>query len=267
MIDFPNGKINLGLHVTQKRKDGFHNLESVFYPVNIIDVLEIITTPGSGQISFETEGLKIEGKNEENLIFKAIRLFGQKKFDYKVFLKKNIPMGGGLGGGSSDATFTLKILKNLNALKPNINLFEAAMELGSDCGFFTENKPCLVSGRGENIEPVNLNLDGYFIKLVFPKINVSTKIAFGNITPNNRPIDFARIMKEPLNNWQKFLVNDFETGVVNEFPALKNIKNDLLIHGAQYAAMSGSGSTFYGIYNSDKVFEKATEFEELNISL
>lgn len=267
MIDFPNGKINLGLHVTSKRQDGFHNLESIFYPVKVNDALEIIVKPGSGKVNFQTEGLPIGGDVENNLIVKAVKNFGVKTFDYEIFLLKKIPMGGGLGGGSSNGTFTLKLLQKLNALQTNVNLFEASMSLGSDCGFFVSNKPSLVKGRGEIVSEIPLDLKGYYLKLVFPKVHVSTKVAFGKIKPVNRSIDFKKVVSQPPIQWSELLINDFEKGVVNEFPQLKNIQRNLINHGADYAAMSGSGSSFYGIYNSEKVFEQATEFEEFNMPL
>ena len=141
------------------------------------------------------------------------------------------------------------------------------MGLGSDCGFFVSNKPSLVKGRGEFVSEIPLVLKGYYLKLVFPKVHVSTKLAFGKIKPVNRPIDYKKVVSQPPLLWSEFLINDFEEGVTNEFPQLKNIKTDLIYHGADYAAMSGSWSSFYGIYNSEKVSEQATEFEEFNIPL
>lgn len=267
MVDFPNGKINLGLFVTDKRNDGYHNLQSIFYPVNISDALEIVIHPGNGKVHLKSFGLPIKGNLEDNLIYKAILKFGKKEFDYRVNILKNIPMGGGLGGGSSNATYTLKILQQLNALRPNINLFDAAMQLGSDCGFFVENKPALVQGRGEVVTPIPLNLNGYFLKLVFPNIHISTQQTFSKIVPKMQKLDAQGLIKLPVNEWKSLLANDFEKSVFAVHKNLASVKDQLYQSGALFALMSGTGSTFYGIYNKNCAKVKATDFEEINLPL
>lgn len=267
MVVFPNAKINLGLFVNSKRSDGFHNLESVFYPITLKDALEISLSEGNGNIDFETYGLQIPGARRDNLIVKAIENFGSKDFDYKVNLVKKIPMGGGMGGGSSNAAFTLKLLHSLGALKQGVDLFDAAMSLGSDCGFFIHNEPSLVKGRGEVIVPINLNLKGLGLKLVLPGLHISTKLAFSKITPKNRNIDENLFSLENIHDWKKYLENDFEKSVFSEFPSLVSIKKEIYDSGAIYASMSGSGSTFFGIYPNASIKNAVTNFKEIDLEL
>lgn len=266
MVVFPNAKINLGLFVTSKRNDGFHNLESVFYPIPLNDSLEINIKKGSGEIKFQSFGKPIPGEIKDNLVVKAIEQFGKKDFNYSVNLLKNIPMGGGLGGGSSNAAFTLKLLKSLNAVDED-DLFDAGMTLGSDCGFFIENKPAFVQGRGEVLKPIDLNLDGYGLKLVLPGLHISTKLAFSKVVPKVNSWNLESLAIKDIYNWKDFLKNDFEVSVFNEFPSLKSIKQELYDSGATYAAMSGTGSTFYGIYSNNKIPKEVTNFKEIDLVL
>ena len=267
MVVFPNAKINLGLFITSKRSDGFHNLESVFYPIPLNDALEIAMNEGNGKIDFESYGLQIPGARRDNLIVKTIENFGTKEFDYEVNLIKKIPMGGGMGGGSSNAAFTLKLINQLGALQKKVDLFDGAMSLGSDCGFFIKNVPSLVKGRGEEIEPISLNLKGFGLKLVLPALHISTKLAFSKITPKQRSISKDLFSVENIYDWKEHLENDFEKSVFAEFPALKAIKAKLYESGAIYASMSGSGSTFFGIYPNSDIKKGVTNFKEIDLAL
>ena len=254
MICFPSCKINLGLRITQKRADGFHALETVFFPISIKDALEIIIEPetSAAPITFTSSGLAINGDPSDNLCFKAYEIL---KKDYptipniKMHLHKTIPMGAGLGGGSSDGAFTLVALNQLFNLQiPEQALLDYALQLGSDCPFFIINTPAFATGRGEILKPINLNLDGYSIVIVNPGIAISTKLAFSLITPKVPDTNMEAIICEPVTSWKEKLINDFEQPIFNSFPELANIKETLYQKGAVYASMTGTGSTVYGIF-------------------
>jgi len=254
MICFPTCKINLGLRITQKRADGFHALETVFFPISIKDALEIIIEPetSAAPITFTSSGLAINGDPSDNLCFKAYEIL---KKDYptipniKMHLHKTIPMGAGLGGGSSDGAFTLVALNQLFNLEiPEQALLDYALQLGSDCPFFIINTPAFAIGRGEILKPINLNLDGYSIVIVNPGIAISTKLAFSLITPKVPDTNMEAIICEPVTSWKEKLINDFEQPIFNSFPELANIKETLYQKGAVYASMTGTGSTVYGIF-------------------
>ncbi len=254
MICFPSCKINLGLRITQKRADGFHALETVFFPISIKDALEIIIEPetSAAPITFTSSGLAINGDPSDNLCFKAYEIL---KKDYptipniKMHLHKTIPMGAGLGGGSSDGAFTLVALNQLFNLQiPEQALLDYALQLGSDCPFFIINTPAFATGRGEILKPINVNLDGYSIVIVNPGIAISTKLAFSLITPKVPDTNMEAIICEPVTSWKEKLINDFEQPIFNSFPELANIKETLYQKGAVYASMTGTGSTVYGIF-------------------
>jgi 4-diphosphocytidyl-2-C-methyl-D-erythritol kinase len=254
MICFPSCKINLGLRITQKRADGFHALETVFYPITLRDALEIIIEPetSAAPITFTSSGLAINGDPSDNLCYKAYFLL---KKDYpsipniKMHLHKKIPMGAGLGGGSSDGAFTLVALNQLFNLQiPEQALLDYALQLGSDCPFFIINTPAFATGRGEILKPINLNLDGYSIVIVNPGIAISTKLAFSLITPKVPDTNMEAIICEPVSSWKEKLLNDFEQPIFNSFPELANIKETLYQKGAVYASMTGTGSTVFGIF-------------------
>lgn len=254
MLTFPNCKINLGLNILQKREDGFHDIETVFYPVPITDVLEIISSREKNTQFYNT-GISI-GDNENNLCLKAFNLV-KKDFpqlpEVQMHLHKIIPMGAGLGGGSSDAAFALLLLDkkyNLNISKQQF--FDYSLQLGSDCRFFLLNKPCLACGRGEVLEPVALSLSGYKMLIVNPGIHISTKEIFGEIIPAFPSKKIKEIIQQPLSTWKNELVNDFEKIVFPKNSQLKKIKEDMYLHGAEYAAMTGTGSTIFGIFNKDE---------------
>ena len=255
MVVFPNCKINLGLHILNKREDGYHNIETVFYPVPLKDALEIIPSGNTDAIQFTSSGLVISGDAATNLCSKAYHLL---KKDYpilpnvKMHLHKVIPMGAGLGGGSADAAFTLQLLDKLFKLNLSTpQLLEYSLQLGSDCPFFILNEPCVATGRGEIMEKIKLDLSAYQLMLVNPGIHVNTAEAFGLLASqkiDDSSVSLKNIITKPVNTWQHFLTNHFETVLVNKYPLIKEIKETLYNMGASYAAMSGSGSTVYGLF-------------------
>ena len=251
MISFPNAKINLGLHIIEKRKDGFHNLESCFYPVPWHDILEIMPDE---KLSFSSTGLEIPGKPEENLCLKAYQLLAR---DFNIgpvaiHLHKILPIGAGLGGGSSDAAFALKSLNQVFELSlDDDRLCQYARQLGSDCAFFIKNVATLAKEKGDQFENINVNLTGKHLVLIFPNIHVSTSDAYGGITPATPAKMIAEIIEnEPLKNWKASLANDFEYTVFAKYPVLEQIKSQLYETGAVYASMSGSGSALFGLFEA-----------------
>ena len=256
MIQFSTCKINLGLSILEKRSDGFHNLQSVFYPIRTRDVLEIIESSDANEdIDFSQSGLQIEGSNSSNLCVKAYHLL-KKDFPelpaIKMHLHKAIPMGAGLGGGSADGAFTLKLLnEKFNLQLSTASLIKYALELGSDCPFFIINKPCYATGRGENLNPVTLDLSSYKIFIINPGIHVNTGWAFGQLSPNVPYINLTEAINNPIEDWKHNIINDFEAPVVKTYPLIAEIKSQLYEQGALYASMSGSGSTVYGIFKKE----------------
>lgn len=251
MVSFPNCKINLGLHILGKRPDGYHNLETVFYPVPLTDALEIITAPDQ-KFQFKQTGLTLDLPAPDNICVKAFELF-RKVFpgcpQVHMHLHKVIPFGAGLGGGSADAAFTLLLLnKKYQAnLEENI-LLDLALQLGSDCPFFIRNQPALATGRGEKMSSIDLDLSAYKIMLVNPGIHVNTGWAFSMIQPGAGSTPVSNIINLPIKEWKDQLVNDFEKPVFEAHPELSAIKEILYASGAAYASMSGSGSTLFGIF-------------------
>jgi 4-diphosphocytidyl-2-C-methyl-D-erythritol kinase len=254
VVSFPNCKINLGLHILGKREDGFHNLETVFYPVPFRDALELIPSTNT-DIEFTATGLAVDGNTTDNLCVKAYHLL-KKDFPeipaVKIHLHKAIPLGAGLGGGSADAAFMLKLLNEKFHLNLSTDqLINYALQLGSDCPFFIINKPCFATGRGEVLEEITVDLSGYKIVLINPGIHINTGWAFSNITPALTQKSIKEIIQQPISSWKEALKNDFETAVFTAHPAIKAIKETLYAQGAIYAAMSGSGSTVFGIFNTN----------------
>ncbi|NOX47919.1 MAG: 4-(cytidine 5'-diphospho)-2-C-methyl-D-erythritol kinase, partial [Chlorobi bacterium] len=250
MLSFPNAKINLGLSITGKRLDGFHNIETIMVPIGLCDVLEIIEAKAF-HFSFATSGLEIKGDENQNLVVKAWNLL-QVRFDLppvKIHLHKAIPMGAGLGGGSSDAAFLIKNINTLFGLKLSVEQMEAfALELGSDCPFFIRDKPVLATGRGELFEDIELDLGLYHIIIVKPEIHMETSAAYGQVTPVQKSISLKEIMKIPISRWKGLLINDFEKPVFEKHPAIRSIKDPLYEMGAVYVSMSGSGSAVFGLF-------------------
>ncbi|MBI3135229.1 MAG: 4-(cytidine 5'-diphospho)-2-C-methyl-D-erythritol kinase [Bacteroidetes bacterium] len=261
MVVFPNIKINLGLNVLSKRPDGYHNLQSIFYPVQWCDILEIVK---SDEFLFKVSGLEIPGKPEENLVIKAYKLL-QKEFDLPpvaIYLHKVIPTGAGLGAGSSDATFTLSLLNKLFDLKlTDEALLNYAAMLGSDCPFFVYNSPCLVTGRGENVQKITLNLSGYWIKLVHTGLEISTREAFQGIQPNNNASDLISAINKDPKLYKNCFKNDFELYLMANYPVLNQLKTELQKEGAFYVSMSGSGSAFYGLFEKKPTNTGIGKFE------
>ena len=249
MIAFPNAKINLGLHITEKRPDGFHNLETVFIPVGWSDVLEFVV---ADELELITTGIQISGSMESNLVIKAYRLL-QKDFELpalKIHLHKTIPSGAGLGGGSSDAAFMLRLLNKTFDLKLSEDkLLELAAVLGSDCPFFIVNKPVYATGRGELMNIIDLTLNGRFILLVKPPIEVSTAKAFQFVVPKKSGVSLPELLKLPIAEWKDKVTNQFEQSVFQQYPEVGDIKQKLYKLGAEYASMSGSGSCVFGLFS------------------
>jgi 4-diphosphocytidyl-2-C-methyl-D-erythritol kinase len=265
MILFPNAKINLGLRILHKRHDGYHELQTIFYPIKgISDVLEIVRNQEHDTIEdiiFSASGLTISGSLEQNLCIKAYYLL-KKDFPklpkIKMHLHKVIPMGAGLGGGSSDGAATLMLLNNKFDLGINRDqLVKYALQLGSDCPFFILNEPCFAKGRGECLMPVNISLEEYKIIIVHPGIHVSTAEAFRTL---NRSTDYMYegddlkdIINKPITQWKNHLINDFQYPVIQAFPEIARIIENLYDHGALYASLSGSGSAVYGIFDKTSI--------------
>lgn len=253
MITFPNIKINLGLSITEKRPDGYHNLETVFYPVALEDALEIRTSSEADKkITLCQYGMGIAGSPEDNLVAKAYSLL-DKEFHLppvEIHLYKHIPSGAGLGGGSSDAAFMLKLLNEHFHLELSEDKLEKyAAILGADCAFFIRNKPTYAEGIGNIFTPIELSLSGYQIMIVKPDVFVSTREAFSNIRPHHPEYPVKEIIRRPVAEWKDTLINDFEASVFPQHPVIGEIKEELYRHGAVYASMSGSGSSVFGLFS------------------
>ena len=250
MITFPNAKINLGINIVNKRVDGYHNIETLFYPIDLCDILEIEI---SDHTALTIVGREIEGDVEANLVMRALRHM-QRSYavpEMRITLDKQIPMGAGLGGGSADAAFTLKMVNDICHLQlTDEQLAEAAVTLGADCPFFIYNRPMLASGIGDTLTPSRVNLDGYHLALIKPDIHVATADAYRGCTPAPWATPLSDIVKTPISEWRHTLVNDFERQVFANHPTLLSIKNMLYDMGATYASMSGSGSSIYGLFTS-----------------
>lgn len=253
MLSFPNAKINFGLYVTRKRDDGYHDLETFFYPVPFCDALEILPPAGDAGMSMQLTGLSVAGEPEKNLVWKAYQLllrdYPNRVKSLAVHLHKVIPMGAGMGGGSADAAFMLDMMNthfDLGIAPERLAAY--ALELGSDCPFFLWNRPAFASGRGEQLVPVDLDLSAYSIQIVCPSIHVGTADAFRNIVPATAGFDLRELATLTPEAWRDRIVNDFEVPVFKLHPVLQTIKDQLYAGGAIYASMSGSGSSLYGLF-------------------
>ena len=267
MICFPNAKINLGLNITEKRSDGFHNIETVFYPVDWCDALEAIENKnyltGDEKLSLTITGISIEGNASDNIIHKAYNLIDAKYKlpPVKACLHKVIPMGAGLGGGSADGAFFIKMLNDKFSLNLTIEeQINYAKQLGSDCAFFIKNKAVFASEKGDVFMPVTIDLSRHYIILIYPAIHSNTALAYKGITPAKPERGIKDIISQPITAWKSTLTNDFERNLFAQYPELEGIKNKLYNSGALYASMSGSGSAMYGI------FEKDIDVKELGFS-
>lgn len=283
MIEFVNAKINIGLQIVRRREDGYHDLQTVFYPVGrfaglpdnpepFCDILEIISAKEPG-VRFHFKGRMIDCPEEKNLVCKAASLFfessasdggrfgasasasAQGERGLEIILEKHLPDGAGMGGGSADASFTLRMLNELTSQGySDEELAEMALRLGADCPFFIYNRPMYGCGVGEKLTDVKLDLAGYWLVVVKPAVYVSTRDAFAGVTPRPGNIDLRTIAEIPIADWQDVVVNDFEASIFPKFPELARIKERLIRNGAVYASMTGSGSSIYGIYDD---YEKA----------
>lgn len=248
MVVFPNAKLNLGLNVTERRADGFHNLESLFYPVPVYDALEAV--PGEAW-QFHYYGEEIQPGKGRDTVQEAIALLESHTSlkPAKLCLFKNIPQAAGLGGGSADGTFTLSLLNKLQNLElANTTLSGLSQSIGSDCPFFLSNQPTLVTGKGDQLMPVTLDLSGYYVGIVAAPYPISTAKAYQYITPRKPAVAVTKAIQYPIEEWHAYLVNDFEAYAFEMHPALRAVKAKLYQAGALYASMTGSGSAFYGIF-------------------
>lgn len=263
MIRFPNCKINLGLSVTHKREDGYHEIDTVFYPLALHDALEFIE---HDTMHFDLSGLDIPGASEDNIVLKAYHLL---KNDYPslpsihIHLHKTIPTGGGLGGGSSNAAFMLQMLNDEFSLGlSNIQLGVYALQLGSDCPFFISNQPCHAGGRGELLTPISLDLSAYRFILVFPGIHIHTAKAFDGIKPGMPLRSTELIIQQSVSSWKEELQNDFEEVIFHQHPELEQIKQAFYKAGAVYSSMSGSGSTMFCMVEKNQLEEVLSNMAE-----
>lgn len=263
MIVYPNAKINIGLNVVERRPDGYHNLETVFYPINLQDAIEIKNIEGAVPecgYQLKVSGTILDGTPEDNLVVKAYKLL-KKEFGLppvSIFVYKHIPTGAGLGGGSSDAAFTIKMLNERFRLGLDVKQMEAySAELGADCAFFIENKPVFATGIGNVFHDLSLSLSGKSLVLVKPDIFVSTRDAYAAVAPHRPEASLPELLSKPLETWKDTVVNDFEASVFPKYPEIAAIKDKLYDMGAVYASMSGSGSSVYGIF--DEPVEYADE--------
>lgn len=252
MITFPHAKINIGLQVTERRPDGYHNLDTVFYPIPIQDALEIIVAEGADyDCRLHISGIEIAGDPDTNLVVRAYRLLAA---DYTlpsvdIYLHKHIPTGAGLGGGSADASFMLRLLNEMFALGISTDKLEAyAAQLGADCPFFITGHPVYATGIGNEFHPIDLDLSGWHLVVVKPDVFVSTKEAYSMVRPAKPEVTLDQKIGLPLDEWKESISNDFEEGIFALHPELNDIKAKLYALGARYAAMSGSGSALFGLF-------------------
>lgn len=270
MIQFPNCKINLGLSIIAKRDDGYHELETVFYPVGLKDVVEVIRASDlNTPVQFTSTGIEVPGEIQNNLCVKAYNIL---KAAYpslppvKIHLHKHIPMGAGLGGGSSDATAVLKLLNQVfNLSLSQAQLINYAAQLGSDCPFFVFDTPCYATGRGEILKPIQVDLSNYSIALIHPGVHIATSWAFQQLAPHNKEKSIATIIAQDIETWKQELVNDFEAPIFIANPLLATIKSSLYNEGAIYASMSGSGSSLFGIFPKGHVFSNQQLFDKFRV--
>lgn len=254
MVVFPNAKINLGLNIISRRPDNYHNIETIFYPISLRDALEVLPTEGT-DIQLHNSGFRIDGNTQNNLVIKAYHLL-KNKYNLppvEIFLHKAIPFGAGLGGGSADASFMLLLLRDLFKLEiTETDLLHYAALLGADCPFFIHNRAMLARGIGNEFQEINVSLTGYRIVLVKPDIIVPTAEAYSAVKPQKPTLPLEDIIQMPISCWREYMHNDFEDSVFIKYPEIKDIKEKLYRNGAIYAAMSGSGSSVFGIYNSNE---------------
>ena len=259
MILYPNAKINIGLNILSKREDGFHELETLMYPIGLTDILTINRSENKYQsINFTTTGITIDGKPEDNLIVKAYNLIAQ---NYKlpvldIHLHKSIPFGAGLGGGSADCAFAIKSINEYCKLNISTAKMEnIASKLGSDCPFFINNKPAIAKGRGEILSSFKININQFHFVIIIPPIPISTKQAYSLVTPCNTNKNLESLLQKDTTGWKNYIKNDFEESVFPQYPEIEKIKNTLYSMGAVYSSLSGSGSAVFGIFKNRPVLK------------
>ena len=264
MVLFPPAKINLGLHVLGKRTDGYHALESIFLPLAWTDILEVVVDPhvAAGDMKTTFTGLPIPGASDDNLVVRAHRILAERHDlpGLHLHLRKNLPMGGGMGGGSSDGTYALLAINDVCELGlSRETLLAHAAELGSDCPFFVDSAPAMVTGRGEHVAPLGfeLPLDGVWVVVANPGIHISTTVAFGGLTPTDRTTPWDQLATTTLAQWHTFIRNDFESGAVERHPAIGDLMQALRDAGASYVQMTGSGSTVFGLFHDETLARSA----------
>ena len=249
MISYPCAKINLGLYVTERRPDGYHNLETIFYPIPLCDELEINT---SEEDILTIEGLSVEGRWQDNLVWRVVTLLRDRGFNVPpiaIRLRKVTPMGAGLGGGSSDAAFTMTMLNEMFYLGLSEDEMERLLSgLGADCPFFVRRRPVFATGIGDIFQNVDVDLSGLHLLLVKPDDFVSTREAYSLVRPRRPEFSLVESILRPIQEWQQYILNDFEQSVFPQHPTIANIKQRLIDNGALYAAMSGSGSAVFGLF-------------------
>lgn len=247
-------KINIGLQIIRKRPDGFHELRSLMYPTGLSDIIEIREAgKGSKALVFSQTGIHVEEDSGQNLCEKAYKIFsGERELPpLEIHLHKQIPIGAGLGGGSSNATWILRGLNQLTSMPlPHERLHALAAILGSDCPFFLHDQAMMMEGRGETLTPLKVKLDGYWLVLLFPEIHISTPEAYAGVQAFLPEAHLDQLVSAPLNKWKSLVVNDFEKGIFEKYPELASIKKGLYKSGALYASLSGSGSSLYGIFKA-----------------
>ncbi len=255
MIVFPNAKINLGLNILRKREDNYHDLQSIFLPIDLSDALEVVEDKSISGYEFYSSGLKIDAEAENNLVVKAYKLL-KNDFDLpavKIHLHKKIPFGAGIGGGSADASFMLRLLNEMFALQLKDEVLEKyAVRIGADCPFFIKNTPALVTGIGDKLQPIDVDFSDFKILLIKPQMNINTSKIFGEITPSLDAPNILQALSSPISNWKKLFKNDFENVIFERHHEIKEIKNKLYEAGAFYASMSGSGSVVFAFFE-DKI--------------
>lgn len=259
MIAFPNCKINLGLNIIRKRADGYHDLETVFYPLPFSDILEIVedrSAHGNTGVRFTQTGNALPGPSATNLCIQAYDLLKTRFTDLPpvfLHLHKAIPAGAGLGGGSADASFTLKMLNTIFKLGlTEEELLILSLKLGSDCPFFIVNQPSFATALGEKLEPCAISLKDFRLLLVYPGIHVDTARAFAHIRPSHPEHAIKDLIQEPVETWRETIYNDFEPVIARQHKEISELKAILYRSGALYASMTGSGSSVYGIFRKDR---------------
>jgi 4-diphosphocytidyl-2-C-methyl-D-erythritol kinase len=265
MIVFPNAKINIGLNITGKRSDGYHNIETVFYPVMLSDALEFVVSDQSAEIDvLKVTGIDTGSEPEDNLVLKAVKRLHEKySFPFlKIHLHKAIPAGAGLGGGSSDAAFIIRsVIRYFGLSIDNDNMKALAIQIGSDCPFFIDDVPSLATGRGEILTPVSQVLSDYYLVIANPGVGISTREAYRNCLPEAPSAKLEQLIVHPVIEWKSLITNDFEDYAFKKHPVIGDIKEGLYGCNALFSLMSGSGSSVYGIFQmKPELPEKLRDF-------